>query len=237
LAVLALVVAFGLGCDALSSASADEPPAKSTGSKAAKAAATAKPTVDDGSIPPPKTVEALPIREGQWVRFDIDDGKGNGKRKFSYAVIGKEGDAHWLDVMVEQPTGAVSVQILVSIPDRNDASQVKIKKFKVKLPTGQVQTFSGATVAAAQQQFKSFMARFAIPKFAGLPQEDVTVPAGRFRGCYKRTEKVELLGLKDESSVWNHTAVPIMAMVKLVSKDGTTFELTGYGLTGAKPTF
>lgn len=99
-----------------------------------------------------------------------------------------------------------------------------------------MQTFSGATVAATQKQFDQFIGRFAVPKFAGLPQEDVTVPAGRFRGCYQRSEQVEMFGIRDESTIWNHTAVPIMAMVKLVSKDGTVFELEDYGLTGAKPT-
>ena len=193
-----------------------------------------KPSADDGSIPPPKSADPLPVRKGQWVRYDIKDGSGS--RQLTSALVGNEGDSHWLDVSIDKPGGAISIQILLSIPDRTDPSTVEIEQFKIKMPGGKVQTFSGATVAMAEKQFKNVIGRFGIPKLTGLPQEDVTVPAGRFRGCYKRTEKVEMFGLKDESTVWNHTAVPIMAMVKLVSKDGAVFELAGYGLTGAKPT-
>lgn len=230
---LSLIGVLGAGCDQ----KGDEQTARSTAApSAATAVATAATaSADDGSIPPPASAEMLPIQAGQWVRYAIQ-GPG-GARKFTYAVIRKQGDAHWLDVSVDQPGQKTSLQILVSIPDRNDPSQVRIQEFKVKLPGGQVKSFSGPTVAMAQKQFQNVMGRFAVPKLDGLPQEDVTVPAGRFRGCYKRDEKVEMFGLKDESTVYNHPAVPIMAMVKLVSKDGTQFELEGYGMTGAKASF
>ena len=104
-----VLVAGGLliaGCANEASGSAE--PSKRTSAKSAAAKATTAPSADDGAVPRPSSTDPLPIRKGQWVRYDIQDGKG--KRQFSYAVVGEEGDAHWLDISVELVMGQVVVR-------------------------------------------------------------------------------------------------------------------------------
>lgn len=229
-ALTSVAVLLTSGCSTEASGDGKKPAKTSAGSTAA--AAGAKPSAASAAVPRPKSAELLPIQAGQWTTFTIEDDSGT--RKFTYAVLSKEGDAHWLDVSLEGQGRNTSLQLLVAIPNRKDPKSTQIRKVKMKLPNGKVQTLSGSMIQMAQKGFQDLMGRFAVPELAKLPQEDVTVPAGTFQGCYKRTEKVSMFGITDESTVWNHPAVPVMGMVKLVSKGGAVFELTGYGLKGAK---
>jgi hypothetical protein len=78
------------------------------------------------------------------------------------------------------------------------------------------------------------MAQMFAVGLAGMPREDVTVPAGTFKGCYRRTEKTDVGDVHSDTTLWTHPSVPITGLVRSKEKDGTGMELIAYGMTGAK---
>ncbi|MBW2459171.1 MAG: hypothetical protein JRI68_32035 [Deltaproteobacteria bacterium] len=185
------------------------------------------------AVASPKATDRAPFATGQWTRHAVTDPK-QGKGHVTYAIIGKEGKAHWLDFSYEVGARKMSFQALVDFAGGKDFRKATILKAKAKTPAG-THTISGAMLAPMKDRFADALGGGA-PTLAGLPQEDMTVPAGTFLSCYRSHNKQQVFGVTAESTVWHHPAVPITTMVKMKTKDGSEWVLTGYGMTGAKAT-
>ena len=125
----------------------------------------------------------------------------------------------------------------VPLPDGRSSKDFDVKRAKVQLPTGQTHTISGPMLDMAMKGFSGQLAALAIDSLEGLPQEDVTVPAGEFKGCYYRDFDVKVMNIHSKGRVWNHTKVPINAMIKNESTTNgskVVFELKEFG-TKAEP--
>jgi hypothetical protein len=73
--------------------------------------------------------------------------------------------------------------------------------------------------------------------WTGLPQEDTSVPAGKFSGCYKGRSEISFAGFKSSATTWGHTAVPLSGMVRSLGDKGDVVELVSFGTTGAQSEF
>ena len=68
-----------------------------------------------------------------------------------------------------------------------------------------------------------------------MPKEDVTVPAGSFRGVVKFPSTVQAGPFTLRLTGWYHPAIPLGGSVKSQSDDGKiTTEVLGYGDSGAQ---
>jgi hypothetical protein len=72
-----------------------------------------------------------------------------------------------------------------------------------------------------------------VATWEGQPQEDATVPAGTFSGCWKVHTEGSWGPWKASSLSWSHAAVPLSGLVKSQGLDHpTTLELVAFGTTG-----
>ncbi len=202
------------------------------GSKASKRSAASTKATTSG-VAAPKSTDRAAFAVGQWTQHAVDDPK-QGKGDVTYAIISKEGAAFWLDFKYNVGKRQMSFQALVDFAGGKDFRKATIHKVKVKTPAG-TQTLSGAMLGSMKNRFADALGGGS-PTLAGLPQEDMTVPAGTFKSCYRSHNKTQVFGVSAESTVWHHPAVPITTMVKMKTKDGSEWVLSGYGMTGAKAT-
>jgi hypothetical protein len=171
---------------------------------------------------------------GQWTKYKVDLGDGQ-KTELTYKIVGEEEGAHWLEI-VRGPAGAGTViQLLVKVPNRNDPNSLEIKAARIRMPNGHVRDIRGKMLEPTSEGYKRSLADIFLPALAGAPQEDVTVPAGVFRGCFKTLQKAETKDGSSSYNAWVHPTVPISGVVRseeVGSKSKT--ELVAYGSTGAE---
>ncbi len=192
-----------------------------------EAAPTSQPS--DGSVPAPLPGEVPKFTVGAWSKYKLTTGTA------IWSVLDKRGDEILIDALMEGRMN-LAVQSWVSVPDAGDTRTSSIRELKYRLGGGAVQTLQGSALKGHAQLYDRIIKGFLPPKFEGMPQEDVTVAAGTFRGCYKWTSKETIMNITTESTIWTHPAVPPPSMVKLVSHtDDATYELIAYGASGAKP--
>lgn len=228
--LLLLLLGLSLGCKKVDDlrGGGEATPASSSAAAASSGAPTAEAAGDASGTSP------LPFAVGQWTRYKTTrDGAPAGD--VSYRVTGKEGNAFWIQIQIDQPGGKpADVSILIDFKNGRASKDFKVEKAKVTLPTGQTHTLSGPMLGAAMKGFGGQLAALAVDSLEGLPQEDVKVAAGDFKGCYYRDFDFKVMNIHSKGRVWNHTKVPINAMVKNESNtDGAkvVFELAEYGLT------
>lgn len=210
-------------------------PAAGSASAAASGSAPA-PAAGGSTVPSPKSAKRPELAVGQWHTHRVTkNGKPTGE--FSYRVVGKEGDAFWMEVENDTGGKTMVLQILLGVPDIHAPEKATIEKVKMKLPGGRVQELSGAMLKMTQGQYQKMVGSIIGQTELEGPQKTVSVEAGTFEDCYERETDVEVIGIRTQSTIWNHPAVPITTMVESISKDGTRFELVDYGMTGAKSTF
>lgn len=170
---------------------------------------------------------------GQWTKYRVDLGDGQ-LTDLSYKIVGEEAGAHWLEI-VRGPAGAGTViQLLVKVPNRNDPNSLEIQAAKIRMPSGHVREIRGKMLEPTAEGYKRSLADIFLPALGEAPQEDVTVAAGTFRGCFKTTQKAETKQGAQSYNVWVHPAVPISGLVRSepVGARGKT-DLVGYGSSGA----
>src|SRR6185369_981645 len=106
---------------------------------------------------------------------------------------------------------------------------------KVRMPNGKSKELRGVQLKPAEDGYRKLIGDIFIPELGSLPRADVSVPAGTFRGCFRRDGNLVFSSMSTPSTIWAHPAVPISAIVKAESSDGKSrLELADYGLTGAK---
>ena len=124
-----------------------------------------------------------PFAVGQWTRHKLVDDKGQ-PSFMTYKVIGQEGDGFWLEIVTEAYTGRTMLKMLLAIPNRTDPSSIDIRAVAMKDKSGRVTNFDGPLLSLMRSSYQSALTTLVI-NWQGLPQEDASVPAGTFAGCFK----------------------------------------------------
>ncbi len=222
-----------LGCKQISDLKGDAPAplVAASGATAGSAAPTeAAPAGGDSGLEP------LPFAVGQWAKYTSTRG-GAPSGGVTYRVTGVEDTAYWIDMEIANPGhGAANVSVLMDFKGKRTSKDFSVRKAKIKLPTGQVHTLSGVMLDAALKGFSAQLANLAVDSFEGLPKEDVKVPAGDFSGCYYRDFDFKVMNIHSKGRVWNHSKVPISAMIKNESTtngEKVLFVLEAYGTEAA----
>jgi hypothetical protein len=201
---LLLVALVALGCDGK----------KSEGSAPAGPAATeakAKPAPKE--YPSPAAFELKPLAVGQWLRMVVKTTAQPPAQTF-VRVVGKEGDAFWLEIEANTPTGTTVVQLLVDEGARKNFQKSAIKKLRIKQGLAPVEEFVGPAITAAASAVDTHAALLAQPSQEKAERADAAVPAGTFKGCYVHDVDAEANGAAGKTKTWSHPAVPIVGFVR-----------------------
>ena len=223
--LLALAL-FSFGCGKSEAEARGEP---------IETAPSASVAVQAAPTPSPKAegAELLPLAVGQWTRHSVRRADGTSS-EMSYKVVGTEGDAFWIEIESGAPGSGTVISLLITLKDRKDPASSDILAARMKLPGQEMREVRGDSLNSTKDAYKKNMAQMFVPGLAGMAQEDVTVPAGTFKGCYRRSEKTDVGDVHSETTLWTHPSVPITGLVRSKAKDGTGLELIAFGLTGAK---
>lgn len=183
------------------------------------------------TIPAPEKTQLMPLAVGQWTRMRVK--RPDETSMLTDKVIGKQGDAFWIETVLLRPGRKVITQVLLDMRGRGTRSEVR--ELKVKLPDHKLQEYRGRQLKSAQLMYERLVASLQVPKLDGMPRERVHVPAGVFQGCYRRHNTSKYRNINADASVWTHPAVPISGTVKSLSDNKEiTVELVDFGTTGAK---
>lgn len=219
-----------MGAAASASALANAPSAPSAAPAASAERGSTK------VIPAPSHWQIAPLAVGQHATYRVE--RGNAPvATIEYKIVGRKGDAYWMEVDNTRAGGPTAMfQMLLSIPSRATARGMQVKGVRIKMG-GHVQEFKGAMMRAVEKGMGKYLGSLDVPKLEGKPQEDKTVPAGTFKGCYKWHATSKFGGLKETGTHWSHPAVPILGLVESKLDNGGSVELMSYGMTGAKAGF
>ena len=184
------------------------------------------------SFPAPTNFAPKPVAVGQWTQLKLMSDKG--EPSFStYKIVGEEGGAYWVEVVHEAYTGKTVTKILLFMGDRMNPKTMEIRAVRMKDKSGHVNAFDGPMIQLMKSMWQGILDTLVI-SWQGLPQEDVSVPAGNFAGCYKARTDASWGPWKAAATSWSHTQVPINGLVKSVGIDHpNTMELVGFGDSGA----
>jgi hypothetical protein len=148
-------------------------------------------------------------------------------------VVGQDGDAFWIESLQETYSGRTVTKILLSIPNRMDPASIQIRGVVTKDRNGHVQTIDGPVLSMMQGMFRGAVSNL-IVSWQGQPQEDASVPAGTFAGCFKMRTDAQWGVWKSASMSWSHPAVPLSGMVRSEGIDKpSSMELVAFGQSGA----
>lgn len=216
-----------LGCSRSSSEGSVDP-------KSSAGTSAAQPPPAGGEVARPTSSELTALGAGQWSKYRVtlEDGQ---TMEVTYKIVAEEGGAYWLEIVRGAAEAGTVLQLLISLKDRSDPNGLELRAARVRGPNGHVREIRDQMLEPTSAGYKKVLADIFVPKLSGAPQEDVTVPAGTFRGCYKRSQKVETQHAASEQTVWVHPAVPISGVVRSeeVGKPNKT-ELLTWGISGAK---
>jgi hypothetical protein len=188
------------------------------------------------SYPAPTGFQPMPFAAGQWLRIKLVDDKGT-PSFITQKVLAQEGDAFWIESVNETYTGRTITKLLLAIPNRMDPNSVDIRAASIKDHKGHVTDFTGPLLSLMKSSYQNVVSTLTV-SWQGLPQEDVSVPAGSFAGSYKARTDATWGPWHMATTSWGHSSVPISGMVKSVGIDKpTTMELVDFGLTGAVSEF
>ena len=197
------------------------------------AAAAAPPAQSFGA---PTGFAPMPFQTGQWTVHKLVDGDGN-PSFMTYKIVGEDGGAFWLETKTESYSGTSMLKMLVAIPNRMDVGSVDIRAVSFKDRRGHVTNFDGPIIALVKNTYKNVISTLVI-SWQGLPQEDATVAAGKFTGCFKARTDASWGPWHAASTSWSHAAVPLSGLVKSQGVDKpNTMELVAFGLSGAQSEF
>lgn len=173
---------------------------------------------------------------GQWVTYKFIDDK-NQPSFLTLKLVGQEGNDYWYETLNESYYGRSATRMLVDFGDRRRPESVTIKAAKLRDPKGNVTDYPPAMIGLVNSILRGQLGPI-VMDWTGLPQEDISVPAGRFAGSYKGRSEVSFAGFKSASVVWGHTAVPLSGMVRSQGEgNASSGELVAFGTTGAKSEF
>ena len=188
------------------------------------------------TFPAPTGWVPMPLAAGQWTQHKLINEKGE-PSFITYKILSQEGDAFLIEAVHEGYTGKMVQQMLVAFGSRTDPSQLEIRAVKMKDTKGRVNELPPSVMPLMQSMYKSAVSMLVV-NWQGVPQEDATVGAGHFNGCYRVRTDAQWAGFRSVSDSWSHPAVPLSGMVKSKGVDKpTTMELVAFGTSGAVSAF
>jgi hypothetical protein len=188
------------------------------------------------SFPAPSGFVPMPFAAGQWTRHKLVDDKGQ-PSFMTYKVLSQEGEAFWLEIVTEQYAGRTLMKMLLAIPNRTDPSSMDIRAVSLKDKNGRVTNLDGPMLSLLRSSYQGVLSTLTM-SWQGLPQEDATVPAGTFSGCFRAHTSAAWGPWHSENNSWSHAAVPLSGLVKSQGIDKpTSMELVDFGTTGAVSEF
>jgi hypothetical protein len=187
-------------------------------------------------FPSPTGFAPLPFQTGQWITDKLVDENGR-PSLLTYKVIGEDAGAFWLETSTESYSGRTMMKMLLAVSNRMDPNSIDIRTVAIKDANGHVTNFDGPMLALMRGSLKGVLSTLVV-SWQGLPQEDATVPAGTFTGCFKTRTDASWGPWHSSSTAWSHPAVPLNGLVKSQGIDRpTTIELIAFGLSGAVSEF
>jgi hypothetical protein len=185
------------------------------------------------TYPTPTAELPPPLVPGQWIRLKMTDSKGR-LAIITDKIVGKEGNATWLEVVHESYTGHSIIKMLADFGDRTDPDKVDIQNIIIKNGDKAPIDYSkqGPVLAMVKGMYKSVVKNLII-QWHGLPKETKSTLAGTFTDCFKGKSEVSLGPITSSGTVWYHPAVPINGTVAFTGDQGDVEELIGFGDTGA----
>jgi hypothetical protein len=188
------------------------------------------------TFPAPGGFEPLPFSAGQWTRHKLVDDKGQ-PSFVTYKVLAQEADAFWLEVVTDAYTGRTIMKMLLAIPNRMDPASIDIRAVSMKDKNGHVTNIDGPLLQMLKSTYQSTLSTLVI-SWQGLPQEDASVPAGTFAGCFRARTSAQWGPWHSANNSWSHAGVPISGLVKSQGIDKpTSMELVEFGMSGATSEF
>ncbi len=180
----------------------------------------------------PTSLLPKPLAVGQWTQHKYVNDKGQ-PSIVTYKIVGEEDGAYWIEVANESYYGKTVTKILVAVGDRTDPSTMEIRAVKMKDKNGKITELKGPMIQLMRSMYQGAVNMLAV-SWQGLPQENVSVIAGNFTGCFKARTDASWGPWHASSTTWMHPAVPISGLVKSVGIDHpTSMELVGFGDSGA----
>jgi hypothetical protein len=182
----------------------------------------------------PANPTPMPMAVGQWATYKSVSDKGE-PSFLTMKLVGQEAGAFWYETVNETYYGKTSSRMLADFGDRRRPDSIVIKAAKLKDSKGHVTEYPESMIGFMNSLLRGNLGPIVID-WTGLPQEDSSVPAGAFTGCYKGRSEVSFAGFKSTGTVWGHTAVPLSGMVRSQGDHGT-MELVAFGTSGAQSEF
>ena len=190
--------------------------------------------------PVPSSYKPMEWAVGQWVAFKVTL-KEKPPTVTRIGVVAKDSEGFWVETDNQDYYHHTISKVLYSkMPMTADEAVDFMQKIvtKVDADAAQTQDFSAAAGPVAgftKGLMKSYAAGITCPTdVSAMPKEDLTVPAGSFKGTARYPAKISMGPLSKDVTSWFHPAVPLGG-VRAVTTDGeVTYELLDYGLTGAK---
>jgi len=173
-----------------------------------------------------------PLAVGQWSQVKMLSEKGEPSFA-TYKIVGESAGAYWFEMVNEAYTGKTVTKILIAVGDRANPATMDIRAVRMKDKNGKVTDFEGPMISLMKSMWQGAIGTLTV-SWQGLAQEDATVTAGSFTGCYKARTEANFAGFHSAATSWSHPAVPINGLVKSVGIDHpNTMELVAFGETGA----
>lgn len=193
-------------------------------------------TNGNGRYASPAGFTPKPIAVGQWAEYRLIDEEG--KPSFMKQMItGQEGDAYWYEVVSQMYTGRTATRMLMSFGDRMNPDTFDIKAVRMKDTEGRITDYPPEMLGLLRSTWKGVLQGLVV-RWEGLPQENASVPAGTFEGCFKGRTEASWGPYSSTSTSWSHADVPISGLVKSVGEDKKfTMDLVAFGEAGAQSTF
>jgi hypothetical protein len=183
------------------------------------------------TFPGPTEFQPQPFQVGQWTQHKmVYDQQPS---FLTTKVVGQDGDAFWIESLQESYSGRTVTKILLSIPNRMDPASIQIRGVVMKDRNGHVQTIDGPVLSMMQGLYRRFVENLVV-SWQGQPQENASVPAGTFTGCFKMRSDAQWGAWKAASMSWSHPVVPLSGMVRSEGIDKpSSMELVAFGQSGA----
>jgi hypothetical protein len=178
--------------------------------------AAALPVAGQSVFRPPQMPGAFQPVVGSGATYQIKTAN-NPDVQFSYAVVGKEGDAYWMEIRSATPRGSMVMKQLMSMPGAGQTPQIQRMIMQaagqppMEMPVSMLQGAAG----------RSSMQGGSGPRALGekVGTETVTVPAGTFECEHYRSASNG-----KTADVWVSAKVSPYGLVKMISGE-TRMEL------------
>ncbi|HEY5926736.1 MAG TPA: hypothetical protein VIV11_33850 [Kofleriaceae bacterium] len=193
-------------------------------------------TPSDRRVDAPLAATPQPLAVGQWITLRQTDREQRPSLS-TLKIVGAEGDAFWLEVVTDSYFGSSGMKMLVAFGDRTDPTRFEIRRAVTRDGAGRVTEMPSAVIQFMRSTFQPVLDSMVL-RWDALPQQDASVAAGTFTGCYHGRSSVAVAGQSTTSEVWWHPEVPINGVVKTVGVgEPTATELVDFGREGARSSF